>query len=70
MKLPGGMDLNAMMQQAREMQEQMGREMKEMTASGRIRNVLHEPQVGAELQRVLTEDVRHVVRHLVDRSRR
>ena len=31
MKLPGGMDLNAMMQQAQQMQEQMGREMKEMT---------------------------------------
>lgn len=30
MKLPGGMDLNAMMQQAQAMQEQMGREMKEM----------------------------------------
>lgn len=29
MKLPGGMDLNAMMQQAQEMQEKMGREMKE-----------------------------------------
>ena len=31
MKLPGGLDLNSMMQQAQEMQEQMGREMKEMT---------------------------------------
>ena len=31
MKLPGGMDLNSMMQQAQAMQEQMGREMKEMT---------------------------------------
>src|SRR3954462_1473244 len=31
MKLPGGMDLNAMMQQAQQMQEQIGREMKEMT---------------------------------------
>jgi len=30
MKLPGGFDLNSMMQQAKEMQEQMGREMKEM----------------------------------------
>lgn len=30
MKMPGGFDLNAMMQQAKEMQEQMGREMKEM----------------------------------------
>ena len=30
MKLPGGMDINAMMQQAQQMQEQMGREMKEM----------------------------------------
>ncbi len=31
MKLPGGLDINAMMQQAQAMQEQMGREMKEMT---------------------------------------
>ena len=31
MNLPGGMDINAMMQQAQAMQEQMGREMKEMT---------------------------------------
>ena len=31
MKLPGGLDINAMMQQAQQMQEQMGREMKEMT---------------------------------------
>ena len=31
MKLPGGLDLNSMMRQAQEMQEQMGREMKEMT---------------------------------------
>lgn len=31
MKLPGGMDLEAMMRQAQEMQEKMGREMKEMT---------------------------------------
>ena len=31
MKLPGGLDLNAMMQQAQQMQEQMGREMKELT---------------------------------------
>ncbi len=31
MKLPGGMDLESMMQQAQAMQEQMGREMKEMT---------------------------------------
>lgn len=30
MKLPGGMDINSMMQQAQQMQEQMGREMKEM----------------------------------------
>lgn len=30
MKLPGGMDLNAMMQQAQSMQETMGREMKQM----------------------------------------
>lgn len=29
MKLPGGFDLNSMMQQAQKMQEQMGREMKE-----------------------------------------
>ncbi len=31
MNLPGGLDINAMMQQAQQMQEQMGREMKEMT---------------------------------------
>ncbi len=31
MELPGGFDLNSMMQQAKEMQEQMGKEMKEMT---------------------------------------
>jgi hypothetical protein len=31
MKLPGGLDLNSMMQQAQQMQEQMGREMKSMT---------------------------------------
>lgn len=30
MKLPGGMDLESMMRQAQQMQEQMGREMKEM----------------------------------------
>ena len=30
MKLPGGMDLEGMMRQAQQMQEQMGREMKEM----------------------------------------
>ena len=30
MKLPGGLDLNAMMEQAQAMQEQMGREMKQM----------------------------------------
>jgi nucleoid-associated protein EbfC len=30
MNLPGGMDLNAMMKQAQQMQEQMGREMKQM----------------------------------------
>lgn len=30
MKLPGGMDINAMMQQAQQMQEQMGRQMKEL----------------------------------------
>lgn len=29
MKLPGGFDINAMMQQAQQMQEKMGREMKE-----------------------------------------
>lgn len=29
MKFPGGFDLNSMMKQAQEMQEQMGREMKE-----------------------------------------
>ncbi len=31
MKMPGGFDLNSMMQQAKEMQEQMGKEMKEMS---------------------------------------
>jgi nucleoid-associated protein EbfC len=31
MKLPGGMDLGSMMRQAQEMQEQMGREMKQLT---------------------------------------
>jgi nucleoid-associated protein EbfC len=31
MKLPGGLDLESMMQQAQQMQEQMGREMKQMT---------------------------------------
>ena len=31
MKLPGGFDMNAMMEQAQQMQEKMGREMKEMT---------------------------------------
>jgi nucleoid-associated protein EbfC len=30
MKLPGGLDLESMMQQAQQMQEQMGRQMKEM----------------------------------------
>lgn len=30
MKLPGGLDLNSMMQQAQAMQEQMSREMKEL----------------------------------------
>ncbi len=30
MKLPGGMDIESMMQQAQAMQEQMGREMKQM----------------------------------------
>ena len=29
MKLPGGFDINSMMKQAQQMQEQMGREMKE-----------------------------------------
>ena len=29
MKIPGGFDLNSMMKQAQQMQEQMGREMKE-----------------------------------------
>ena len=29
MKLPGGLDLNSMMEQAQQMQEQMGREMKQ-----------------------------------------
>ena len=31
MKFPGGFDLNSMMQQAQKMQEQMGKEMKQMT---------------------------------------
>jgi DNA-binding YbaB/EbfC family protein len=31
MNLPGGFDLNSMMKQAQEMQEQMGREMKQLT---------------------------------------
>ena len=31
MKLPGGLDIESMMQQAQQMQEQMGREMKQMT---------------------------------------
>ena len=31
MKLPGGFDMNSMMKQAKQMQEQMGKEMKEMT---------------------------------------
>ncbi len=31
MKMPGGFDLNSMMQQAQQMQEQMGKEMKEMS---------------------------------------
>jgi nucleoid-associated protein EbfC len=31
MNLPGGLDLNSMMKQAQQMQEQMGREMKQMT---------------------------------------
>lgn len=31
MKLPGGLDIQAMMQQAQAMQEQMGREMKQLT---------------------------------------
>lgn len=31
MKLPGGFDIESMMRQAQEMQEKMGREMKEMT---------------------------------------
>ncbi len=31
MKLPGGMDLGSMMRQAQQMQEQMGKEMKNMT---------------------------------------
>lgn len=30
MKFPGGMDMQSMMRQAQQMQEQMGREMKEM----------------------------------------
>jgi len=31
MKMPGGFDLNSMMEQAQQMQEQMGKEMKEMS---------------------------------------
>ena len=31
MKFPGGFDMNSMMKQAQKMQEQMGKEMKEMT---------------------------------------
>ena len=31
MKLPGGFDIESMMQQAQQMQEKMGREMKDMT---------------------------------------
>jgi len=31
MKFPGGFDMNSMMKQAQKMQEQMGREMKQMT---------------------------------------
>ncbi len=31
MKLPGGFDMNSMMKQAQKMQEEMGREMKQMT---------------------------------------
>ncbi len=31
MKFPGGMDMNSMMKQAQKMQEEMGRQMKEMT---------------------------------------
>lgn len=31
MKMPGGFDLNSMMQQAQQMQEKMGKEMKDMT---------------------------------------
>ena len=31
MKFPGGFDMNSMMKQAQQMQEQMGREMKNMT---------------------------------------
>ncbi|MEQ1645493.1 MAG: YbaB/EbfC family nucleoid-associated protein [Pyrinomonadaceae bacterium] len=31
MKLPGGLDIESMMRQAQEMQETMGREMKQMT---------------------------------------
>ena len=34
MKLPGGLDMESMMRQAQQMQEQMGREMKEMTRRG------------------------------------
>jgi len=31
MKLPGGFDMNSMMKQAQKMQEEMGKQMKEMT---------------------------------------
>jgi len=31
MKFPGGMDMNSMMKQAQKMQEEMGKQMKEMT---------------------------------------
>jgi DNA-binding YbaB/EbfC family protein len=36
MKLPGGLDLESMMRQAQEMQEKMGREMKEMTVEAAV----------------------------------
>lgn len=36
MKLPGGFDINSMMQQAQKMQEQMGREMKETVVEASV----------------------------------
>jgi DNA-binding YbaB/EbfC family protein len=36
MKLPGGFDLQSMMKQAQQMQEQMGKEMKEMVVDAAV----------------------------------